>query len=159
MHMHRKYISRKPYRLHQSCLRWHTALCRRSAHNSYTDNFTSQVTASFNLGRKNVPNFHRYKYCTTKWVTNFVEQTCSTDYCTVFRCAEEGQISGFDPLQRKFSQVSSVRSVGFNPPVCWTRSKSTVGSVPPTRQHGRYRRSVRLHLRRIMVNIDGRFGS
>ena len=47
--------------------------------------------------------FHRYKEYTTKWVTHFVEQTCSTDYNTVFRCAEEGQISGhgFDPLPRK----------------------------------------------------------
>jgi len=45
--------------------------------------------------------FHRYKECTTKWVTHFVEQTCDTDYHTVFRCAEEGQISAFDPLQRK----------------------------------------------------------
>ena len=34
-------------------------------------------------------------------VTHSVEQTCSTDYHTVFRSAEEGQISGFDPLQRK----------------------------------------------------------
>jgi len=42
-----------------------------------------------------------YKYCTTKGVTHFVEQTCTTDYHTVFRCAEEGQISGFDPLPRK----------------------------------------------------------
>jgi len=56
-------------------------------------------------------------------------------------------------------QVSSVRSVGFNRPVGWSRSISTVGSVPPTGQHGRYRRSVRLHLRRIAVDIDGRFGS
>ena len=41
----------------------------------------------------------------------------------------------------------------------WSRLISTVGSVPPTGQHGRYRRSVRLHLRRITVDIDGRFGS
>ena len=34
-------------------------------------------------------------------VTHFVEQTCSTDYHTVFRCAEEDQISSFDPLQHK----------------------------------------------------------
>ena len=33
---------------------------------------------------KNVPKFHRFKYCTTKWVIHFVEQTCSTDYHTVF---------------------------------------------------------------------------
>ena len=32
---------------------------------------------------------------------HFVEQTCSTDYYRVFRCAEEGQISDFDPLPRK----------------------------------------------------------
>ena len=32
---------------------------------------------------------------------HLVEQTCSTDYYTVFRCAEEGQISCFDPLPRK----------------------------------------------------------
>jgi len=49
------------------------------------------------LGEK----FHRYKDCTTKRVTHFVEQTCSTDYHTVFRCAEEGQISGINPLPRK----------------------------------------------------------
>ena len=41
----------------------------------------------------------------------------------------------------------------------WARLISTVGSVPPTGQHGRYRRSARLHLRRITVDIDGRFGS
>jgi len=34
-------------------------------------------------------------------LTHFEEQTCSTDYHTVFGCAEEGQISGFDPLPRK----------------------------------------------------------
>ena len=56
-------------------------------------------------------------------------------------------------------KVSSVGSVGFNRAVGWTRSISTVGSVPPTGQHGRYRRSVRLHLRRITVDIDGQFGS
>ena len=28
-------------------------------------------------------------------------QSCSTDYHTVFRCAEGGQISGFDPLPHK----------------------------------------------------------
>ena len=50
---------------------------------------------------KIVRKFHRYKYCTAKWVTHFVEQTCSTDYYRVFRCAEDGQISGFDPLPRK----------------------------------------------------------
>ena len=55
------------------------------------------------LGAKNVLKFHRYKYCTTKWVTHFVEQACSTDYHTVFRCVEEGQIPGFDPLLRKIS--------------------------------------------------------
>jgi len=56
------------------------------------------------------------------------------------------------------SQVSSVRSVGFNRPVGWSRTISTVGSVAPTGRHGRYRRSVRSHLRRITVDIDGRFG-
>jgi len=59
----------------------------------------------------------------------------------------------------KFAQVLSVLSVGFNRPVGWSRSISMVGSVPPTGQHGRYWLSVRLHLRRITVNIDGRFGS
>ena len=59
----------------------------------------------------------------------------------------------------KIAQVSSVRSVGFHRPVGWSRSISTVGSVSPTGQPGRYRRSVRLHLRRITVDIDGRFGS
>jgi len=57
-----------------------------------------------------------------------------------------------------FAQVSSVRSVGFNRPVGWSRSISTDGSVAPTGRHGRYRRSVRLHLRRITVDINGRFG-
>jgi len=52
MNMHRKKFSRKLYRLHQSCLHKHNTLWRRSAHNSYTDNLTTQVTASFNLGRK-----------------------------------------------------------------------------------------------------------
>jgi len=61
-------------------------------------------------------------------------------------------------LSTYFPQVSSVRSVGFNRPVGWSRSISTVGSVAPTGRHGRYRRSVRLHLRRITVDIDGRFG-
>jgi len=32
-----------------------------------------------------------YKQCTTKCVTHFVLQTCSTDYHRVFCCAEEGQ--------------------------------------------------------------------
>ena len=31
----------------------------------------------------------------------FRRANCSTDYHTVFCCAEEGQISGFDPLPRK----------------------------------------------------------
>jgi len=40
----------------------------------------------------------------------------------------------------------------INRPVGWSRSISTFGSVPPTGEHGRYRRSVRLHLRRITVD-------
>ena len=40
----------------------------------------------------------------------------------------------------------------INRPVGQSRSISTVGSVPPTGQHGRYRRSVRSHLRRITVD-------
>ena len=40
----------------------------------------------------------------------------------------------------------------INRPVGWSRSISTVGSVPPTGQHGQYRRSVRLLLRRITVD-------
>jgi len=36
-----------------------------------------------------------------KRVTDFVEQSYATDYHTVFRCVEEGQISGFDPLPCK----------------------------------------------------------
>ena len=43
----------------------------------------------------------------------------------------------------KFTQVSSVRLVDFNRLVGWSRSISTVGSVPPTENYGRYRRSVR----------------
>jgi len=61
-------------------------------------------------------------------------------------------------IWRKNPQVSSVRSVVFKRPVGWSRSISMVGSVPPTGQHGRYRRSVRLHLRRLTVDIDGQFG-
>jgi len=52
MNMCRKKFSRKPYRLHQSCLWYHNTLWHRSAHNSCTDGSTTQVTASFNLGRK-----------------------------------------------------------------------------------------------------------
>jgi len=52
MNMRRKNFSRKPYRLHQFCSRWQNAFWHRSVHNSYTDTLTSQVTASFNLGRK-----------------------------------------------------------------------------------------------------------
>ena len=36
-------------------------------------------------------------------------ETCSTDYHTVFRCAEEGQISDFDPFPRKI-RCRSVRT-------------------------------------------------
>ena len=43
--------------------------------------------------------------------SNFVEQTCATDYHTVFRCAEEGQISGFDPLPRKIGCRSARKKV------------------------------------------------
>ena len=52
MNMRRQHFSRKPYRLHQICSKWHIALWCRSAHNSYTDDPTPQATASFNLGRK-----------------------------------------------------------------------------------------------------------
>ena len=68
---------------------------------------------------------------------------------------ETASFKCFGRFRAQIPQVSSVRSVGFNRPVGWSRSISTVGSVPP----GRYRRSVRLHLRRITVDIDGRFGS
>jgi len=37
-------------------------------------------------------------------------------------------------------------------PVGQSRSISAVGSIPPTGEHGRYRRSVRLHLRRNTVD-------
>jgi len=47
---------------------------------------------------------------TTKLVTHFVEQTCSTDYHRVFRCSEEGQISGFDPLPWK-NRCRSARKI------------------------------------------------
>ena len=40
----------------------------------------------------------------------------------------------------------------INRPVGLPRSISTVGSIPPTGEHGRYRWSVRLHLRRITVD-------
>jgi len=48
-----------------------------------------------------IPYVQVLYYDSTKWVTHLIEQTCSTDYHTVFRCAEEGQISGFDPLPYK----------------------------------------------------------
>ena len=36
-----------------------------------------------------------YESCTTKLVTKLVEETCSTDYHRILRCAEEGQIPAF----------------------------------------------------------------
>ena len=45
-----------------------------------------------------------------------------------------------------------------NPLMNWPVGISTVGSVPSTGEHGRYRRSVRFHLRENTVDIDDQFG-
>ena len=96
----------------ETILRWHVNLRKNYSKPLRFDETSSADIGWLNLNSsfrkrtwtswgKKCSKFHRYKECTTKWVTHFVEQTCSTDYHTVFRCAEAGQISGFDPLPRK----------------------------------------------------------
>ena len=61
-------------------------------------------------------------------------------------------------VESSTAQVSSIGRLLFNRPVDRSRSILTVDKDSPPGEYGRYRRSIRIHLRRIAVNVEKGLG-